>query len=325
MRGAFGREPGLSSHIDIDLIEFMQQALMHLHRPPISASGSGNGTADDSPKPSAHDSAILRAAHQLLDQPLILDDPLAVTILGPAREAALRADTRRHRNPIADTLRATMAVRSRLAADSWRQAYADGVRQYVILGAGLDTCAYRADAPADASVFEVDLPATQRWKRDSLRAAGIAAPANLRCVPLDLRDATLAQCLASTGFDPTLPAAFSWLGVSMYLPAHSVLHTLRYMAACAPGSAIVFDFLIAPELLAPAERDGLALMAAGLAEQGEALLSRFDPAALKALLRQAGCRQVTHLGAPALSARYLTGRRDGLRLATVFGTITATV
>ncbi len=321
VRDAFAREPGLTAHIDIGLIDFMRQALMHLHRPALAHGEAGEA----GPKPSARGTAILRAVHQLLDAPLILDDPLALTILGPAQEAALRADARRHRNPIGGTLRATMAVRSRLAEDSWRQARRDGVRQYVILGAGLDTSAYRDGAPADVDVFEVDLPATQRWKRDCLRAAGIAAPPNLRYVALDFSDATLERGLTASGFDPARPAMFSWLGVSMYLPAHCVLHTLRYMARCAPGSAIVFDFLMAPALLAPSERAGLALMAAGLAEQGEALQSHFDPAALEAMLRRAGFARVAHWDARALSRRYLSERDDGLRLSTVFGMIEAGV
>lgn len=321
VRSAFGREPGLSANIDSGLTVFMQRALMHLHRPPVDQ----NGLADDSPKPSARITATLRAAHQLLDMPLILDDPLALTILGPAQEAEMRADPGRHRNPVSDVMRATIAVRSRLAEDSWLQAQRQGVRQYVILGAGLDTFAYRTGSAPDAHLFEVDLPSTQRWKRACLRTSGIEEPACLRYVPIDFAQTTLEQGLVACGFDPDLPATFSWLGVSMYLTADVVLHTLRYIASRAPGSGIVFDYLVKPELLTLTARTGLEMMAAGLSKQGEPLQSYFDPATFETLLRQFGFRQIEHFGPQSLSERYLADRCDGLCLSGVFRMIHATV
>ena len=105
-----------------------------------------------------------RAAHQLLDDPRVHNDPLALAILGDTEAVAMRADPRRFEaGPVAPILRAFLAVRSRLAEDMLAQAVAAGVRQYVILGAGLDTFAYRNPYPA-LRVFEVDHPATQTWK-----------------------------------------------------------------------------------------------------------------------------------------------------------------
>lgn len=320
IRHAFGREPGLSAHIDGRLAVFMQRALMHLHRPPTGADRD-----DDSPKPSARTTAVLRAAHQLLDAPLILDDPLALTILGPGQEADLRADPGRYSNPVADVMRATMAVRSRLAEDNWRQAWQQGLLQYVILGAGLDTFAYRAGAATDARVFEVDLPSTQRWKRTCLQAAGIAEPACVRYVPVDFVETTLAQGLTASGFDSGSPATFSWLGVSMYLHADVVQQTLRYVASCAPGSSIVFDFVVDPALLTPVERTGLDMMAAHMDAQGEPLRSQFDPVRLEHILHELGFRHIHHIGSQELGERYLRGRSDSLRLSNVFSMIRAAV
>lgn len=321
VRSAFCREPGLLANIDIFLAAFMQRALMRLYRLP----GIQDGTADESPKPSAWMTATLRAAHQLLDVPLILDDPVALKIMGPVREAELRANPGRHRNPFSDTMRATLAVRSRLAEDSWLQAMHNGMRQYVILGAGLDTFAYRAGATSDASLFEVDLPSTQHWKRARLRAAGIAEPASLHYVATDFTHTTLGQALAASGFDPGLPATFSWLGVSMYLKEEDVMQTLRYVATCSPGSCIVFDYLIKSELLSPIERTGQEVIAEILAAQGEALHSYYDPPTLEHSLRQLGFRKIEHFGPKTLSEQYLSGRRDGLCLSGVLHMIRATV
>jgi methyltransferase (TIGR00027 family) len=320
IRHAFTQEPGLSANIEIKLATFMQTALMHLHRLP-----SPQNIPDfDSPKPSAWTTAILRAAHQLLDAPLILNDPLALKILGPKQEAAMRADPSPYCNPFSNTLRATMVLRSRLAEDSWLCAKQRGVRQYVILGAGLDTLAYRDDTASNV-IFEVDLPSTQRWKRNCLQAAGIAEPPSLRYVSSDFSHTTLGQALAAAGFQQDQAATFSWLGVSMYLATEDVIHTLHHIASHAPGSSIVFDYLVKPELLTPIERTGLEMMAAHLAAQGEELLSAFDPLALAQMLHQCGFQKIEHFSPETLSECYLSGRNDGLSLSRVFHMIRATI
>lgn len=289
--------------------------------------GAGHGAGRPAPKPSALVTATLRAAHQLLDTPLILDDPLALSILGPEQEAALRADTDRFRTPFSAVLRATMAVRSRVAEDSWREARQQGVRQYVVLGAGLDTSAYRGGGGGEPGVrmFEVDLPATQAWKRARLRGAGIAEPAQLRYVAVDFTGTTLERGLAAAGLDGALPAMFSWLGVSMYLAQQDVARALRHVGACAPGSSIVFDYVLPPELLSPIERAGLDAMASRLAEQGEPLLSCFAPATMEEMLLRSGFSRVEHYNAANLGERYLSGRGDDLRLSGVFQLARATV
>jgi methyltransferase (TIGR00027 family) len=268
-------------------------------------------------KPSAWITATARAAHQLYDQPLILNDPLAVRLLGAEREAELRADAQRQQHPLAVAMRATMAVRARLAEDSWLAAQARGVQQYVILGAGLDTYAYRAGHTAH--IYEVDLPAMQQWKRDCLRAADISEPANVRYVATDFTDGSLLEDLQQQGFDAAQPACFSWLGVSMYLRPDEVMRTLRDIADCAPGSSIVFDYCVQRRHLNDNERAGLDFFAAALAAQGEPLQSSFEPSLLEHMLRHHGYRHIEHFGAAELSALY------GLRLSGIFRLIRATV
>lgn len=306
---AFRSEPGLMQGIGIDagLIGYIQQAIMQRQHA-VQAGGDGG------PKPSALMVAHLRAAHQLLDTPPVFADPLALTILGAEREAALRRDPSSYANPLSKALRCALAVRSRLAEDEWQ---ASGAAQYVILGAGLDTYAYRAGAAehnAATKLFEVDLPATQAWKRGLLRAAGIAEPANLRYVGVDFTASTLADALIDAGFDASRPAFFAWLGVTIYLTEDEVLQTLRFIAGCAPGSAVVFDYGVAPGLLEPAEAAARDFIAARTFDLGEPWNSSFEPDRLVALLHDIGFATVDNYSAAQLQQRYLAGRLDGLRL-----------
>nr|WP_315253828.1 SAM-dependent methyltransferase [uncultured Duganella sp.] len=270
------------------------------------------------PKPSAWITATARAAHQLYDQP-ILHDPLALRILGPEREAALRADVQRQQHPLAAALRATMAVRARLAEDSWHEAQQRGATQYVILGAGLDTYAYRAPLPPGVHVYETDLPAMLQWKRGCLSAAGIGEPSRLRYVATDFSATPLLEDLQQAGFNAALPACFSWLGVSMYLKPDDVMRTLSDIANCAPGSSIVFDYCVHRRHLSEQECAGLDFVAASLSTQGEPLHSTFEPQLLEHMLRHHGFRHIEHFGPEQLDALY------GAKLSGIFRLVRATV
>jgi len=135
------------------------------------------------PSRTAYMVAMRRAAHQIFDNPKVFDDPIALAILGPGAEERLRSEPR-FLNRLGRAVRASMAARSRYAEDQLARAIESGTRQYVILGAGLDTFAYRNPHPQpDLRVFEVDYPATQEWKRERLAAAGISAPPSLTFAP----------------------------------------------------------------------------------------------------------------------------------------------
>ena len=256
--------------------------------------------------------AVLRAAHQLLDEPIVLDDPLALPSLGAEREAAVRQDPFQYNEPMQRYLRATLAVRSRLAEDELARAVQRGITQYVVLGAGLDTFAYR-NPHAGLKVYEVDHPATQAWKQTMLRNASIAVPDSMRFVPIDFARGTLTSALCDAGFHADQPAFFSWLGVTMYLDNDAVLSTLREIAALPPGSGIVFDYQLLPSLLNPLEAMVRGQMAARVAERGEPWKSAFDPAQLADALRDVGFTTLDALGAEQLNQRYLARRKDGLR------------
>ncbi len=268
--------------------------------------------AKEEPKSTALAVATLRAAHQVLDAPLVFADPFALALVGPAREAAIRNDPDRFNAPRLKGLRASLAARSRLAEEAFGEAKAAGVAQAVILGAGLDTFALRHPEP-DVRVFEVDHPATQAAKRWRLAEAGLAAPANLTFVPLDFEDSTLAASLGQAGFRLAAPAFFSWLGVTMYLEESAVLDTLRFIGMCAPTSAVVFDYGVSPDLLPPGERQAAQALAERAAGRGEPWKTFFDPVKLGKTLWTLGFSAAQDLDAAAINARYLADRTDGLR------------
>jgi methyltransferase (TIGR00027 family) len=272
------------------------------------------GTASDAvPKPSALKVAILRAAHQLLDTPVVFEDAFALRILGAAEEESLRSNPSQYNTPRLKGMRASLVVRSKLAEEKWAESQAQGIRQYVILGAGLDTFAYRDGDHDQSRIFEVDLPVTQQWKRECLRIAGIQEPSSLTFVPVDFEHSTLAEGLGRAAFRDRERAFFSWLGVTMYLEEDTVISTLRFIASLAPGSGVVFDYGVLPKLLSPRERSSVELLAAKAAEHGELWKTYFDPSVLVRTLRSLGFKEVEDFGPEQLNQRYFSGRLDGFR------------
>jgi methyltransferase (TIGR00027 family) len=257
-----------------------------------------------------------RAAHQLLDAtPHVLEDPVAVQILGAQAAQTIRARRAAFETPPARFLRAFLVARSRLAEDTLAAAMSQGVRQYVILGAGLDTFAYRNPyPPAALSVFEVDHPATQEWKRALLVRAGIEPPPSLIRVPLDFERHTLGPALAAAGFDAATPACFSWLGVTMYLSREAVLTTLGYVAQLPRGSAVVFDYAIPPASVGPLRRAFYYTRLWRVAAAGEPWRSFFRPAELSAELSALGFSHREDLGPTELNGRFFAARSDQLRI-----------
>ena len=288
--------------------------------PPALAQGGADNTPTsriparmDEGRPSitAQRAATLRAAHQILDQPRILDDPLALRIIGAQAESALRADPQR--NERLATLRAFVALRSRYAEDELARAVQRGVHQYVILGAGLDTFAYRNPHPG-LRVFEVDHPATQSWKRGRLHQAGIAPPDSLIFTPVDFEKQTLADGLRRAGFRTDEPAFFSLLGVAVYLTKDAVMGTLKLVASLPPRSEIVFDYALPCSSLSESERARREVLARRVAAIGEPWITYFDPHALTSEIRQLGFTHVEDLGPEEANDRYFKDRTDGLRV-----------
>ena len=259
------------------------------------------------PSRTALGAAGLRAAHQVLDGAAIFRDPLALRILGAEADGLVR-DAETEPDPFRQRLRWFIAARSRIADDALQAALKGGVRQLVVLGAGLDTTAYRAPPSQNLRIFEVDHPATQAWKRGRLVEAGIPLPASLTFVPIDFERVTLTEGLGTTGFDPAQPTFFTWLGVVPYLTDDAIFSTLGFMAGLPGGAEVVFDYVNPPDTMTePGRRAMHETLVARVAAVGEQLRNHFDTDALHAQLRGLGYREVEDFGWPEIAVRFFPG------------------
>jgi len=264
------------------------------------------------PSRTAHRVALRRAAHQLWDRPPVFEDRIALKIISHHDAAELSA-ARVSDSAAARSLRAFVAARSRFAEDHLGEAWSRGVRQYVVLGAGLDTFAYRNPYP-DLQVFEVDFPATQAWKRKCLEDGGIAIPRSLTYAPIDFEKNTLPDGLASAGFKSDAPAFFSWLGVVPYLAEQTVMDALRWIASRDSQNGVAFDYAVPRSSLNFFHRLAFDALAARVAAAGEPFVSFFDPAKLVHDLRHMGFKRIDDLSSEQINGRYFSGREDGLRI-----------
>ena len=206
-------------------------------------------------------------------------------------------------------MRAFLVARSRYAEDRLKEAVAAGVSQYVLLGAGLDTFAYR-NPHTQLRVFEVDHPATQQWKRELLASSGVAIPASLRYVPVDFEVQTLSAQLEFAGFDARAPAFFAWLGVVPYLTLIAFRATLGFVAARPVGSGVVFDYGQPRRVLPLVDRLVHDALAARVRLVGEPFQLFFTPSDVAREL--AGFTRLEDLGTTEMNARYFNARTDKL-------------
>jgi methyltransferase (TIGR00027 family) len=257
--------------------------------------------------------ALWRAMHLQIDPPPhVLEDEVGLRLAAPDEGWQRRPDM----DPQGTSqFRASIVARARFIEDLVAEQADRGVRQYVILGAGLDTFAQRRPEIASRlRIFEVDQPGPQAWKRQRLIELGFGIPEWLRLVPVDFEAGdSWWQRLAEAGFDASQPAVVVSTGVSMYLTKDAILATLQQVAALAPGSTLAMTFLLPLELADPEVRPGLQRAEKGARAAGTPFISFFTPPEMLALARKAGFRDVQHVSAAALAQRYFAGRSDGLR------------
>jgi len=272
-------------------------------------------TEDSNAKPdsTAVRVALWRALHVEVDPPPhVFDDSIALKIAGPDDGWRNRPDM----DPkFTSSFRASIVARARFVEDLLLERVGRGVRQYVILGAGLDSVAQRRPEIASTlQLFEIDQPSAQAWKRQRLIDLGFGIPGWLRFVPVDFEaNDDWWQRLAAAGFDAKQPTLVASTGVSMYLTKDAIAATLRQIATLPSGSTFVMSFLLPLELAEPAARPGLELAVKGARASGTPFISFFTPDEMLALARDAGFRAVEHVSAAALGERYFAGRADGLR------------
>jgi methyltransferase (TIGR00027 family) len=283
----------------------------HLPSPGRASPGRAPGVTKDATRGeslTAQGVAALRAAHQLVDDlPRILDDPVSVRLVGPEFVSRITADPERLRDPQVSALRCHVLLRSRYAEDRLALCVQAGVRQCVIIGAGLDTFAYRQPPePDDFRVFEVDHRASQKTKRELLAKAAIAIPTNLTYVELDVEKLSLRDTLVHAGVDPARPAFFSCLGVLVYLTRDAGRDVFRTVAGFPAGSELVCTYTGSVS-----SDDDPAWLASRAKTLGEPWLSGFSAEELVAELRDAGFHAIEFLTREQ-AARYVGSRRDGL-------------
>lgn len=251
----------------------------------------------------AHDVARRRAAHQLLDCPVVFEDPLANKILGNTTSLALQRS------------REFVVARSRYTEDELARFVAEGGSQYVVLGAGLDTFAYRNPYSPELRVIEVDHSDTQAWKQDLLRASGIGVPESVTFVPVDFEKEKLQDVLGNVpAWRQKEPSFFSWLGVTPYLTNAAFTTTLAFIAMMPRRSVVVFDYAVPPASLDAEERKRFEALIARAAGGSEEFRSFFEPQTLSKLLRELGFTHIEDLGQKELNRRYFHNRSDSLRI-----------
>ena len=269
---------------------------------------------EGTPSRTAFRVALRRAAHQIFDSPKVLDDPWAVPIVG-ASVSEIRADAARHQSRPARSFRAFMVARSRYAEDQLAASVARGVRQYLILGAGLDTSGYRGVSASESlRVFEVDHPQTQAWKKERLQAASVPIPENLRFVSVDFERQNLQTELEAAGFSTDQPAFVSWLGVVPYLTKEAASHTFALLGSFPEGSGVAFDYGVAPASLPFLERMAIRALSRRVARAGEPFRLFFAPAELDEFLKAHGFRQIQQRSSKEINERYFRERADGLEI-----------
>jgi methyltransferase (TIGR00027 family) len=256
---------------------------------------------------SAEAVAMLRAAHQALDDPVIHSDPLALRIIGAEGRHWMETNPAAQQIPWVRATRKMLATRTRLSEEALLRAVGRGTTQYVVLGAGLDTSAYRLeDLAGRVTTFEVDEPSTQAWKLERLEDAGIAIPANLRFVPVDFNTGSLAEALACAGFDRAAPAFFSWLGVSYYLPLESILDTMRFISGHDAPSEVMLDIALAESAVRPEDVDHHRYFRGQMSKTAEPWLSWLEPRDFRGTLLGLGFTEVEVIEANEAVERFVS-------------------
>jgi methyltransferase (TIGR00027 family) len=224
--------------------------------------------------------------------PYLFEDTLARRLLGSQADEPLSYHHTAGSHPVLMGTRVVVTPRARYVEDRLAEAVERGMRQYVILGAGLDTFAYRSPMAGQVAVYEVDQPETSAWKLELLEAASIPVPAGVRLVPADLSDGPLVDRLVEAGFDSRQPAFVSWTGVTMYLDRAAVARTLGAIGGLAAGSETVFDHVLPRE-----QRDAAGTEYASFAESvgasnGEPWITSMAIDEVAAILAEAGLKTV---------------------------------
>lgn len=260
--------------------------------------------------------ALWRALHVIVDPPpRVFEDVIGLKLVAPPDDWRNRPDMHPQGT---SRFRASIVARARFIEDLVAEECEQGLKQYVILGAGLDTFAQRRpELGSKLQVFEVDKPETQEWKKKRLNELGYEIPEWLHFVPMNFESGKpWWDELVAAGFDPIEPAVVTSIGVSMYLTLDAIKDTLRQAAKLAPGSKFIMTFMLPLDLVAPDDKPGYEMSLKGAQRSGTPFISFFSPEEMKDLAHEAGFKKTEHLSTFDLTPRYFAGRTDGLRPST---------
>jgi methyltransferase (TIGR00027 family) len=268
--------------------------------------------ATATPDSTAIRTALWRALHLEVDAPPhVLDDRIGLQLAGVGADWRERPDMNEYATP---GVRASIVARARYIEDLVTEQADHGVGQYVLLGAGLDTFAQRRpEIASNITVFEVDQPGPQTWKRQRLVELGFGVPDSLRLVPVDFETTSWWDGLLANGFDAGKPAVVASLGVSMYLTRAATAATLAQSAALAPGSTLAMTFMQPLELVDPDEQEMHRATNAAARASGTPFISYYAPDEILAMARDAGFTSARHVSTADYTQRYFADRTDGLK------------
>ena len=280
------------------------------------------------PSQTAIISAMTRASHLYLDgEPKVFIDEFAlpfsdrqsrtdvIEALNKLRDQVAEHSTVEFADALLKLNRANICLRQRYAEDEFEKAFTRGTRQFVSMGAGLTSFAYRRTdlAAKGVQVFEVDFPATQQWKTDLIGKLNIYVPGNLSLVPVDFQKEALGEKLKDAGYQIDKPGFFSWLGVTMYLTSEAVADTLSYIAGGSDGTEVVFQYYLKPSLLSEENRAFLEVYKSMSQTMKEPWVNFYDPAELEDHVKALGFTEVEDFTSAAANERYFSNRLDGLQ------------
>jgi len=279
---------------------------------------------------SAMTTAYIRAYHSMHDTPKIFDDFLAYRLIPQEVRVLIEQGLTKYKQfndpehtasysyqtaPTTSLMQATNVLsRARYTEDALEKAVREGVKQYVILGSGMDTFAFRRpELLEQLEVFEVDHPATQNFKLLRLAELGWEHPAQLNFIPIDFTKENLAVALnRSSSYDPNVKSFFSWLGVTMYLTREEVFATLHSITDIAPeDSAVVFDYLDTDAFIPEKSSPEMQKKQEVFQKLGEKMITGFNPATLDEDIASLGLRLYENLSPEDIETRYFQGRTDG--------------
>jgi methyltransferase (TIGR00027 family) len=254
--------------------------------------------------------AVGRAIHSESEKPLVVDH-LAIGLAGEAGATLMAQLTSQLPEISRQSFGLAFAIRTRFVEDAVEAAIRDGVGQYVILGAGLDSFAYRRPELSERlKILEVDRASSQAWKRSRLEKMGITIPASVAFVPVDHEKDDLRAGLVKPGFDPSAPAIVSAIALTQYLAQPAIERILELVASFVSGSRLVVTYVVPATELTETAAAGLAWTMSQAEERGERFLSLFSPAGFSELLKRSGFDRVDDVGPRELHQMYLADRPD---------------